>query len=93
MRERNTTTEFMSREFADKIAWNVDAPDFSNTPVGSRRPEFDYVPADAHAEPFVSIITAFHDADDLIEPTAVEKWFWFLQKLASRTCRTVRGRR
>ncbi len=61
------------------------APDFDNTPVGTRRPHFAYAPADPCAPPQVTIITPFLDAGPVFLDTArsvlrqsFQQWEWLI---------------
>lgn len=60
-------------------------PDYSNTPVCSRRPKFHYRPVDPSAEPLVSIVTPFYNTREYLHDTAkcifaqsLQRWEWIL---------------
>lgn len=60
-------------------------PDYSDTPVSARRPRFSYAPADAAAEPLVSVVTPFHHPGTLFRDTAravfqqsLQRWEWII---------------
>jgi len=64
---------------------NPEQPDFSNTPVSPRRPDYSYLPADRGSTPVVSIITPFYNTDESFLETAssllrqsLQAWEWVI---------------
>lgn len=59
--------------------------DYTNTPVSSQRPRFDYAPMDLFASPAVTIITPFYNTGALFHETArsvlrqsMQQWEWLI---------------
>jgi len=60
-------------------------PDYQNTPICSRRPDFHYKLAVPDSEPFVSVITPFYNTGSIFEETArsvlrqsFQQWEWII---------------
>src|SRR5688572_25552779 len=60
-------------------------PDYADTPASAHRAPFDYAPADAQAEPLVSIDTPFFDTGAVFHETArsvlrqsLQGWEWLI---------------
>jgi len=60
-------------------------PDFTNSPVSSNRPGFEYVLADPTTPPYVSIITPFYNTGPVFHETArsvlqqsFQQWEWLI---------------
>src|SRR5262249_4381958 len=61
------------------------SPDYSNTPVSSQRPPFDYTPSDPAAAPCVTIVTPFYNTGVIFHETArsvlrqsLQQWEWLI---------------
>ncbi len=71
-------------------------PDYGDTPVGPRRPQAGYRPADADAAPAVSIVTPFHNGSEVFRETAacvmsqsLQQWEWIIVNDGSRDARSL----
>jgi glycosyltransferase involved in cell wall biosynthesis len=60
-------------------------PDYTNTPASAQRPDFGYVPADALAAPYVTIVTPFYNTGPVFHETATsvlrqsfQQWEWLI---------------
>ena len=60
-------------------------PDYSNTPVSSRRPRYSYICADLDAAPAVSIVTPYFNPGQIFHQTAAsvfgqsfQQWEWII---------------
>lgn len=60
-------------------------PDYSNTPVSSKRPKFTYSPLNFYSEPAMSIITPFYNTKEVFHETAssvlnqsLQQWEWLI---------------
>jgi glycosyltransferase involved in cell wall biosynthesis len=69
---------------------NPTTPDFSDTPVSSRRPCFDYSQGEAPAGPYVTIVTPFYNTGRVFHDTArsvlrqsFQQWEWVIVNDAS----------
>ena len=65
-------------------------PDYADTPASEHRAPFDYAPADAQAEPLVSIVTPFFNTGAVFHETArsvlrgsLQAWEWLIVNDAS----------
>lgn len=64
---------------------NHDAPDFDNSPISDKRPDFGYRPEAPDAEPFVTILTPYYNPGPVFEETAqsvfqqsFQQWEWLI---------------
>ena len=60
-------------------------PDYANTPTSGVRPHYEYIPKNANAAPYVSIITPFYNTGEVFQETArsvlsqsFQQWEWVI---------------
>ncbi|MGE0683167.1 MAG: glycosyltransferase [Candidatus Binatia bacterium] len=61
------------------------SPDYTNTPISSQRPRFEYAPTDPFAPPVVTIVTPFYNTGSIFQETAqsvlrqsLQQWEWLI---------------